>query len=267
MDKEGSSRQLELRLRPVRPGGCADGGDRAAPPRPGVADQDFCAGQLLRRGPTSPRTPPRPSLPTPPHLRSLTRSRHAWALGSLSGRPGRGENNSVILGCWLLSSSVPPSAPDPGAHPSVTRIGRGGVPEAAGPGVVFREVFRLAPLFSPPAGSGEQAWKRPGLRPAVPGGDFLRATKGTRSGPGAGRRAAEGVGGPPPWAGNGFPLGRPRRGPPASRPSTHRAGSGSPGPSPCPTDGAAGGWRRGTLVRSDSAGGLGSERRDRKSVV
>ena len=48
------------------------------------------------------------------------------------------------------------------------------------------------------------------------GRDFLNATKGPRGGPGAGRRAAEGAGGPPPWAGDGFSQGRPRRGRPPS---------------------------------------------------
>lgn len=256
LDKRRSCRQLELRLRPFRPGGCADGGDWAAHPSPSVADYDFLRWAATAAQPDlrQPCKPPRPTLPTPPHPRDLTRSRHAWALGSLSGRPGRGGENSVIRGCWFLPSSVPQSTLDPGAQPSVTRIRRV-VPEAARPGVIFR----LAPLLAPPARPGRQAWKRPGSCPAVQGRDFLNATKEPRGGPGAGQREAEGAGGPPPRAGR-LCSGSAQAGTPACLPNTHHAGSGSPGLSPCPTGGAAGGGRRGTLLRGDSAGGLGSQR-------
>lgn len=62
---------------------------------------------------------------------------------------------------------------------------------------------------------------------------------------GARRTADEGAGGLPPRQGNGFLLGRPTQGLPARQPGTHRAGSRSPGPSPCPTGCAAGRVKRG----------------------
>lgn len=84
--------------------------------------------------------------------------------------------------------------------------------------------------------------------------------KGRGAGPGRGGGRPEEQGVPRPGPGTALRGVGPGGDPPtfpARGPSTHRAGSGSPGPSPCPTDGVAGGVRRGTLVRGDSAAASG----------
>lgn len=129
---------------------------------PGHRDYDFCAGQQLRQhSPISANlahllVPP--LIPTPPHPRGLTRSRHARALGRLSRRLGRGGENSVTRGCWFLPSLAPPCALDNGAQSSVTIL-RGSPLSWGNQEGVFREVFRPTPFPSSPVRSGGQAWK------------------------------------------------------------------------------------------------------------
>lgn len=107
LDKGWSCRQFEVILsrsaRRVR-----KREDPAAACSLGIADSEFCAEQLKLPSPTSANLehlisypPPTP----PPHPRGLTRSRHAWTLGSLSSRAG-----TVWGRTWLFvdASSVPP---------------------------------------------------------------------------------------------------------------------------------------------------------------
>lgn len=96
--------------------------------------------------------------------------------------------------------------------------------------------------------SGGLNWKRPGSSPAAPpqvlGRDFPDRDPRAEGRARTGRRVeGEPRGLPPgaPTAGCGADR---RRDPPARRPGTHHAASGSPGPSPCPTRGE-GAARRG----------------------
>lgn len=204
---------------------------------------------------TSSPAPPYPH-PTTPTRPDAVQARHGFEAPLPAARTGRGElGHSWMLVPSLLGLSVRAGP----WSPAFRDQNKGEPPRLGWPGGSLQGRLQTHTPLLVPGRIWGISLETPRVVPSRPtpgvlGRDFPDATKGPKGGPGAGRRAAEGAGGPLLTAGNGFPGGLPLQGLPARQPGTHRAGSGNPGPRPCPTGVAAGGGRRGTHVRGTAPG-------------